>query len=87
LHPDDVTLKSYAMAFLLHMQIYNECIHDLLAQGHGCRPHKPAALKLQEDKAGHITVQVPLCLAAYGHHLDTSWQSLQIIAVLSPVIM
>eukprot|EP00775_Hariotina_reticulata_P012438 gene12438-12575_t len=38
-------------------EIYNECIHDLLAQGTGLRPHKPAALRLQEDKAGHITVQ------------------------------
>jgi hypothetical protein len=32
-------------------------------------------------------VQVPLCLPAYGHHLGTSWQGLQFIAVLSPAIM
>lgn len=37
------------------LQIYNESIHDLLAVPL-IRLGKPAALKLKEDKAGHITV-------------------------------
>jgi hypothetical protein len=49
----------YCHAVLPHctgvLQIYNESIHDLLAVPL-IRLGKPAALKLKEDKAGHITV-------------------------------
>jgi hypothetical protein len=38
------------------LQIYNESIHDLLAPAH-VRLGKPAALKLKENKLGHIAVQ------------------------------
>jgi hypothetical protein len=36
------------------LQIYNECIHDLLAPP--SQRGKPSALRLKEDKAGHIQV-------------------------------
>jgi hypothetical protein len=37
------------------LQIYNECIHDLLAPP--SQRGKPSALRLKEDKAGHIQVR------------------------------
>jgi hypothetical protein len=45
----------HCSAALRTLQIYNESIHDLLAVPL-IRLGKPAALKLKEDKAGHITV-------------------------------
>jgi hypothetical protein len=37
------------------LQIYNESIHDLLAPAN--QRGKPSALRLKEDKAGHIQVR------------------------------
>lgn len=52
------------------LQIYNECINDLLAPAH-MRLAKPVSLRLKEDKTGHINVQglseVTNSAAVQGH--------------------
>jgi hypothetical protein len=49
------TATSTAVLFAV-LQIYNECVNDLLAPAH-VRLAKPASLRLKEGKAGHINVQ------------------------------
>jgi len=56
LPPVPAAAAAAAGAAAVSAQIYNECIHDLLAPAH-VRVAKPAALRLKEDKAGHIAVQ------------------------------
>jgi hypothetical protein len=49
------TATSTAVLFAV-LQIYNECVNDLLAPAH-VRLAKPASLRLKEGMAGHINVQ------------------------------
>jgi hypothetical protein len=50
-------IKTHAPAYRLpSLQIYNECVNDLLAPAHA-RLAKPVSLRLKEDKGGHINVQ------------------------------
>jgi hypothetical protein len=59
------------------LQIYNESIHDLLAPP--SQRGKPSALRLKEDKAGHIQVRSmlgcrnPTDMVAGGPDSLTSW--------------